>query len=130
MTSAALPLQDALKVAIDAALEAAGYTCRCETIARKYPAVVIGDGTEAGLQDTKARSVTTCTHTVRVFARKQVEALELAAVVITAMSGTISPAGFSVLDQVIELNLPLQDRDESGAIYGRAIRARYECQSN
>lgn len=131
MKSARLPLQKAIKAALEAAYVVAGVTCPVVTNpaqGQAYPYTVIGMDTEVPAPD-KAENGSDLTHTWVTWSESQTEAKQIAAIGQEAVTGPTKltlDAPFTVISQDLDQGLPpIEDRSSEGDIYGVPVRARF-----
>lgn len=123
MTSAKLPIQQALKERI----EALGYVVTTRPgQGQAYPYVVIGVDTEVELREDKGGGMTENTHTMRVYSDSLTEAKQVAAAISADLTATrLSLAGMAVSDWRKDFDSVQVERDAEATVYANVLRFRF-----
>lgn len=139
MTPASSPLLRAIGIRLVAAFAAAGETCPWSvnpSAKRSMPYGVLGSDTETAGFSTKTCDGSIMTHTLRIYSKSDALSRRLARIAIKDLTDRDNPLTIEDIDDgdtvfyqanrtILEMNEIIQDRDESGDIFGAAIRFRF-----
>lgn len=123
MTSAKLPIQQALKGRI----EALGYVVTTRPgQGQAYPYVVIGVDTEVDVIADKGGGQTENTHTLRVYSDSLTEAKQVAAAISADLTANrLELDGMAVSQWRKDFDSVQVERDEEATVYANILRFRY-----
>lgn len=123
MTSAKLPIQQALKLRI----EALGYAFTTKPgQGLAYPYVMGGADTEVELREDKGGGMTENTHTLRVYSDSLTQAKQVAGAISADLMATrLALEGMAVGDWRKDLDTVQEERDVEATVYANILRFRY-----